>query len=106
QEKRKHIKKVIRSKARKVLLHAFPTKKSSYFSFQVSNYLFKKEVINGARSKWIQFRRSNLVQEIYRNAFIILGKLPKKNVVMFESFHGKQFSCSPRAIYEQMKKSN
>jgi len=33
--------------------------------------------------------------------FIILGRLPKKEkLIIFESFHGKQYSDSPRAIYE------
>ena len=36
--------------------------------------------------------------------FNILGKLPKKKkLVVFESFHGKQYSDNPRAIYEYMK---
>nr|WP_279401987.1 CDP-glycerol glycerophosphotransferase family protein [Piscibacillus salipiscarius] len=35
----------------------------------------------------------------------MVGLLPKKhNLVIFESFHGKQYSDSPRAIYEYMKK--
>ena len=29
----------------------------------------------------------------------------KKNRVMFESFHGRQFSCNPKAIYEYLKQT-
>jgi len=36
--------------------------------------------------------------------FNVLGRLPKKKtLVIFESFHGKQYSDNPRAIYEYMK---
>lgn len=42
----------------------------------------------------------------YRQAFRLVSKLPrKKNVIVFESFHGKQFSDNPRAIYEYMKEN-
>jgi len=35
---------------------------------------------------------------------LVIGKLPaKKNVIMFESFQGKQYSDNPRAIYEYIK---
>ncbi|MDZ5711296.1 CDP-glycerol glycerophosphotransferase family protein [Jeotgalibacillus haloalkalitolerans] len=41
---------------------------------------------------------------VIKRLFSVLGKLPKKkNVIIFESFHGKQYSCNPRAIYEYMK---
>ncbi|MBM7644924.1 CDP-glycerol glycerophosphotransferase (TagB/SpsB family) [Scopulibacillus daqui] len=30
----------------------------------------------------------------------------KKNVVIFESFHGKQYSCNPRAIYEYLSSNH
>ena len=36
-----------------------------------------------------------------------MSNLPvKRKVIIFESFHGKQFSDSPRAIYEYMKEHN
>lgn len=41
--------------------------------------------------------------EIEKMMFNFLGSLPKKKLVVFESFHGKQYSDSPRAIYEYMK---
>jgi CDP-glycerol glycerophosphotransferase len=43
----------------------------------------------------------------YQQAFRIVSLLPRnKKVVVFESFHGKQFSDNPRAIYEYMKENN
>lgn len=39
----------------------------------------------------------------YRWVFDVLAKRPKKDIVVFESFYGKQFSDNPRALYEYMK---
>jgi CDP-glycerol glycerophosphotransferase len=40
----------------------------------------------------------------YRYLFQFISILPaKKNLIMFESFLGKQYSCNPRAIYEYLK---
>ncbi len=51
----------------------------------------------------VRVRRSGLVSRIYKFAFLLAGKLPvKKNLIMFESFSGKQYSDNPRAIYEYM----
>nr|WP_245415782.1 CDP-glycerol glycerophosphotransferase family protein [Alteribacter populi] len=51
----------------------------------------------------IRIRRTNLIKYLYKLLFIIVGTLPKKsNVVVFESFLGKQYSCNPRAIYEKL----
>ncbi|WP_308787067.1 CDP-glycerol glycerophosphotransferase family protein [Planomicrobium stackebrandtii] len=47
---------------------------------------------------------SSYTRRLFRAVFVILGKLPKKKkLVVFESFHAKQFSDNPRAIYEHMK---
>ncbi|MDR0920843.1 MAG: CDP-glycerol glycerophosphotransferase family protein [Lactobacillales bacterium] len=32
-----------------------------------------------------------------------IGKFPEKNLIIFESFHGKQYSDNPRAIYEYIR---
>lgn len=46
----------------------------------------------------------SIAQQIYFLAMLVIGKLPaKKNVIMFESFQGKQYSDNPRAIYEYIK---
>lgn len=42
----------------------------------------------------------------FRRLFRAFSKLPRNDkVIVFESFHGKQYSCNPRAIYEFMKKN-
>ncbi|PAY14684.1 CDP-glycerol--glycerophosphate glycerophosphotransferase [Bacillus sp. 7705b] len=47
--------------------------------------------------------RNRAVRRIYKILFLMISRLPvKKGTVIFESFHGKQFSCNPRAIYEYM----
>lgn len=38
--------------------------------------------------------------------FSILGCFPKKNLLFFESFHGKQYSDNPRAIYEYIQENS
>ncbi|QHS24532.1 CDP-glycerol glycerophosphotransferase family protein [Virgibacillus sp. MSP4-1] len=49
--------------------------------------------------------RSKRTQKLFRLIFLLSSKLPvKNNLVIFESFHGKQYSDSPKAIYEHMKK--
>jgi CDP-glycerol glycerophosphotransferase len=48
-----------------------------------------------------------LVKGIYKVIFIVLGFLPvQKNLVIFESFLGKQYSCNPRAIYEYLRENH
>lgn len=47
--------------------------------------------------------RNKAVRRVYKIIFLLISKLPvKKGTIIFESFHGKQFSCNPRAIYEYM----
>ena len=50
----------------------------------------------------------NILTNIYKVIFSILGAiLPKNNnLIIFESFLGKQFSDNPRAIYEYLKKNH
>ncbi|GAA0604845.1 teichoic acid poly(glycerol phosphate) polymerase [Virgibacillus siamensis] len=91
----------------KVRIKTKPTKKSKYFSLQTSDYKLVKEIYRKLRSSWVKIRRSGSLQKMYKAAFILLGKLPvRKNLVMFESFLGKQYSDSPRAIYEYMLEQN
>lgn len=46
-----------------------------------------------------------LVSYGFRKLFHVFSRFPRQsNVIVFESFHGKQYSCNPRAIYEYMKK--
>lgn len=48
-------------------------------------------------------KNSSYTRRLFRATFVILGKLPKKKkLVIFESFHAKQYSDNPRAIYEYM----
>lgn len=54
-----------------------------------------------------RIRRGKLVQKMYRVAFSVTSKLPGNNkLIIFESFHGRQYSDSPRAIYEYMKEAH
>ncbi len=100
-------KRVIRTKNGKLKVQIKPTKKSKFLSLQISNYSFKEELVNGAKRRWVKIRRGKFVKKVYKAALQLLGKLPsQKNLIIFESFHGKQYSDSPRAIYEYIKENN
>lgn len=63
--------------------------------------------MNKLKQLIINLRRGKLVQKIYRVAFSVTSKLPKNNkLIIFESFHGKQYSDSPRAIFEYIKENH
>lgn len=99
--------KIIKINGSKVKITIKPTKKSKYLSLQVSDYKIIKNIYRKVKTEWIKTRRSDLMQQLYKVSFVLLGKLPaQKNLVMFESFLGKQYSDSPRAIYEYMLEQN
>lgn len=80
-----------------------PTKRSKFLSVQLKKFSFRKDIIGKAKSKIVRLRRSNKTRKLYAKAFAFIGLLPaKKKLIVFESFHGKQFSDSPRAIYEYL----
>lgn len=82
------------------------TNKSDYLSMIIDTNTFWGRVWNKAKSKLAKARRSKTMLKLYRSIFRILGKIPISNkVVIFESFHGKQYSDNPRAIYEYMKEN-
>lgn len=57
--------------------------------------------------KKLVFKKSSIVKRLYKLVFKLVGYLPpKKNLVVFESFLGKQYSCNPRAIYEYLKENH
>ena len=90
---------------RKIKIIARPTKKAKYLSVNITTYDFRNALINETKEKIIKTRRSKWVLYLYKQFFAAIGLLPKKNIIIFESFHGKQFSCSPRAIYEYMNEN-
>lgn len=50
-------------------------------------------------------KKSPVVKFVYKFVFQVVSLLPaKKNLIIFESFLGKQYSDNPRAIYEYLKK--
>ncbi|WP_223806015.1 CDP-glycerol glycerophosphotransferase family protein [Ornithinibacillus gellani] len=52
----------------------------------------------------IRLRRGPLVIGLLKACFLLASLLPvRKQLVIFESFHGKQYSDNPRAIYEYMR---
>lgn len=55
------------------------------------------------KRRWSHLRNGSTVKKIYKHAFKTLGFRAQRNLVIFESFHGKQFSDNPRAIYEYLQ---
>lgn len=50
-----------------------------------------------------KLKQSKLILLIYRKVFMILSFLPKNSqLIIFESFSGRQYSDNPRAIYEYL----
>lgn len=55
----------------------------------------------------ITIKRSRIVKQSYKYLFKIVGLFPaNRNLIVFESFLGKQYSCNPRAIYEYLKEQH
>jgi CDP-glycerol glycerophosphotransferase len=50
-----------------------------------------------------KLKKSPISRKMFTAIFFCLSLLPaKKNLILFESFSGKQYSCNPRAIYEYL----
>ncbi len=97
------ITRIIKQENEKLKVRVKPTKKSKFLSLSISPYSFKNELIRNVKKKWVEIRRSKTLKNVYKLFFALLGHLPaKKNLIMFESFLGKQFSDSPRALYEYL----
>src|SRR5699024_2999342 len=81
-------------------------RKTECLAVDVYEYKFALEFMRSVKRRWVVLRRSKQLLQLYKLAFFTLGKvLPtKKDLVIFESFHGKQYSDSPRAIYEYLEK--
>ncbi|MGE7660283.1 CDP-glycerol glycerophosphotransferase family protein [Peribacillus sp. NPDC097197] len=96
---------ILKVKDKKVQLRIKSTKVSEYLSLSVSRYNLKAEVVQGIKKRWVKIRRSKRLISWYKAAFTVIGMLvpTNKKLVVFESYHGKQYSDSPRAIYEYMK---
>lgn len=63
----------------------------------------KKHYIN-KMIKINNLKKSKLFKKVFHIIFLMIGLLPrKKNLVIFESFHARQYSDNPRAIFEYMK---
>lgn len=63
-----------------------------------------KSKINKIKKK-LKRKIKNMIPILLKWAILILGMFPaNKKLIIFESFHGKQYSDNPRAIYEYMKK--
>ncbi|MDM5190897.1 CDP-glycerol glycerophosphotransferase family protein [Bacillus sp. DX4.1] len=54
-----------------------------------------------------KLKNHRIVKVACKTIFLICSHFPaRKNLVVFESFSGKQYSCNPRALYEYMVQQN
>ncbi len=81
------------------------SKKLQNIGITIEKYSLLKDLRTSLQRAKVRIRRHRKVKQAYKLAFKLVGKLPaKKNLIMFESFLGKQYSCNPRAIYEYLQK--
>jgi len=53
-----------------------------------------------------KIKKTSVVKNLYKYVFKLVGLLPaRRNLIVFESYLGKQYSCNPRAIYEYLKEN-
>jgi len=99
------VKETVKEQSNKIKVTIHSESKSKYLYVQLAEYKFVEETIHETKWKWIKIRRSKQALQLYKLAFNVLSKLLKTNqkLVIFESFHGKQYSDNPRAIYEYMR---
>ncbi|WP_051291606.1 CDP-glycerol glycerophosphotransferase family protein [Fictibacillus gelatini] len=94
---------ILKSKNGKKKFSLKARKKSRNVSLRIAEYSLKRELISRAKKLGGKVKRHKLTKAAYLLVFKFVGFLPaKKNLIMFESFAGKQYSDNPRAIYEYL----
>lgn len=66
------------------------------------NLLNQNVVLQPGEPYWRNLWKKR-TKSLYPALFRRVAKFPRKNIVLFESFFGQQYSDNPRAIYEYMK---
>lgn len=80
---------------------------NNYLYISINEYRWSKDILIKVKNRLNRWKKSFLTQKLYKRIFALVGKLPaKKNLVVFESFLGKQYSDNPRAIYEYLKETH
>lgn len=100
-QKRGRIVTLKRTRDKALLLNA--SKRGSLF-VHTSNSPEKFTLKQRIQTRISELKKGQRALQLFKFLFVVIGRLPKKqNLVIFESFHAKQYSDSPRAIYEYMK---
>lgn len=99
---------IVKVQDKKIQIKIKATKLAKYLSLSASKYNFKTKFLKKAKNNWVKIRRSKRLKKWYKSAFAVVSLLipANKKLAVFESYHGKQYSDSPRAIYEYMKENN
>nr|WP_279665693.1 CDP-glycerol glycerophosphotransferase family protein [Ectobacillus ponti] len=105
--KASHLKKqklLVKRAGKTMCVSIIKTKKGQRLHIKVQEYSLRQSLKDGIKRRLISLKRHRLVKKAYLQAFHYIGKIPgRKNIVVFESFLGKQFSDNPRAIYEYLR---
>jgi CDP-glycerol glycerophosphotransferase len=97
----------LRQHDKKIRVLVKTTAKSKYLSVRIHPYHAIKELAGKAKRFALRVKRGKRVKKLYKTVFKTFGMLPrKKNMIVFESFLGKQYSCNPRALYEYLRKNH
>lgn len=97
---------IINMNNRKKKVSLITRKKTRSLVIKVVEYSLLQELKKKVRRTITKVKQHKKTKKAYMVAFKMAGYLPvKKNLVMFESFLGKQYSCNPRAIYEYLKEN-
>ncbi|MDN3954156.1 CDP-glycerol glycerophosphotransferase family protein [Sporolactobacillus laevolacticus] len=78
--------------------------RNNSLAFRIAPYTLADAAKGKVRRGLNRVKKSKAFTAVYHRTFQLLSHLPvKQNLVMFESFFGRQYSCNPRAIYEYMR---
>ncbi|WP_100486217.1 bifunctional glycosyltransferase/CDP-glycerol:glycerophosphate glycerophosphotransferase [Sporolactobacillus pectinivorans] len=72
-------------------------------SKKAAEYLLNRNIKLQSGEHYYRNLWKKKINKWYIKLFKCIGKMPRKNIVLFESYFGRQYSDNPRAIYEYMK---
>lgn len=99
--------KIVASKKEGGRVYLLRASKHGNLSVMTSRHPEEYTLKRRLQKKKEELKNSRRMLQLFKLLFQLIGHLPKeRKLVIFESFHAKQFSDSPRAIYEYMKEKH
>ncbi|MDG3072629.1 CDP-glycerol glycerophosphotransferase family protein [Bacillus halotolerans] len=107
---------VVKSENGPIRYEIFKKKKKQTVCIRVNDYSMNTRIkyfVKGKKKRFVSKikkltkLRNRFITKTYKSLFMMASKMPvKRKTIIFESFNGKQYSCSPRAIYEYMRENH